>query len=181
MNKCPIAQNCIPCHKQNSIMQKRILFLLVVVTLFSCSTNKINFLQFEISELEQNGFSIYLDNNLIDLTNTYLNSDNILKVYKNKSSKKVEIIRKDKSTIFISLNELLNQKKYNTTIDRIVINNTQIDNSKVSKVKFELGSIKDIRLLTQNDYQGKEYNDLPQVKDMIGNGVLIINTLPFVK
>lgn len=162
-------------------MQKRILFLLVVVTLFSCSIKKINFLQFEISELEQNGFSIYLDNNLIDLTNTYLNSDNILNVYKNKSSKKVEIIRKDKNTIFISLNDLLNQKKYNTTIDRIVINNIQIDSSKISKVKFELGAIKEIRLLTQNDYQGKEYDDLQQVKDIIGNGMLVINTFPLVE
>ncbi|UGS21916.1 hypothetical protein [Flavobacterium cyclinae] len=162
-------------------MQKRILFLLVVVTLFSCSIKKINFLQFEISELEQNGFSIYLDNNLIDLTNTYLNSDNILNVYKNKSSKKVEIIRKDKNTIFISLNDLLNQKKYNTTIDRIVINNIQIDSSKISKVKFELGAIKEIRLLTQNDYQGKEYDDLQQVKDIIGNGMLVINAFSLVE
>ena len=162
-------------------MQKRILFLLVVIALFSCSTNKMNFLQFEISELEKNGYSIYLDNILIDLTNTYLNSDNILSVNQSKSSKMVEIVRKDKNTIFISLNDLLNQKKYNTTIDRIVINNIQIDNSKVSKVKFELGAIKDIRLLTQNDYQGKEYDDLPQVKDIIGNGVLIINTFSLVE
>lgn len=162
-------------------MQKRILFLLVVIALFSCSTNKMNFLQFEISELEKNGYSIYLDNNLIDLTNTYLNSDNILSVNQSKSSKKVEIIRKDKNTIFISLNDLLNQKKYNTTIDRIVINNIQIDSSKISKVKFELGAIKEIRLLTQNDYQGKEYDDLQQVKDIIGNGVLIINTFSLVE
>ncbi|MCD8518625.1 MAG: hypothetical protein LRY32_03000, partial [Flavobacterium sp.] len=93
----------------------------------------------------------------------------------------VEIIRKDKNTIFISLNDLLNQKKYNTTIDRIVINNIQIDSSKISKVKFELGAIKEIRLLTQNDYQGKEYDDLQQVKDIIGNGMLVINTFPLVE
>lgn len=162
-------------------MEKRILFLLVVVTLFSCSTNKINFLQFEISELEKNGYSIYLDNNLINFTNTYLNNDNILRVNQNKSSKKVEIIRKDKNTIFISLNDLLNQKKYNTTIDRIIINNIQIDSTEISKVKFEVGSIKEIRLLTQKDYQGKEYDDLPQVKEVIGNGMLVINTMRLIE
>lgn len=162
-------------------MQKRILFLLVVITLFSCSINKINFSQFEISELEQNDYSIYLDNNLINLSTTFLNCDNILKVIQYKSSKKVEIFRKDKNTTFISLNDLLNQKKYNTKIGRIIINNIQIDSTEVSKVKFELGAIKDIRLLTQKDYQGKEYDDLLQVKEVIGNGMLVINTLPLVE
>lgn len=162
-------------------MQKRILFLLVVITLFSCSINKINFSQFEISELEQNDYSIYLDNNLINLSTTFLNCDNILKVIQYKSSKKVEIFRKDKNTTFISLNDLLNQKKYNTKIGRIIINNIQIDSTEVSKVKFEVGSIKEIRLLTQKDYQGKEYDDLPQVKEVIGNGMLIINTMSLIE
>ena len=159
---------------------KKITFLFIGLFL-SCSTNKIDFSQFEISELEQNGYSIYLDNNLINLTNTYLNNDNILRVNQNKSSKKVEIIRKDKNTIFISLNDLLNQKKYNTTIDRIIINNIQIDSTEISKVKFEIGSIKYIRLLNQKDYQGKEYDDLPQIKEKIGNGMLIINTTPLIE
>ena len=72
---------------------------------------------------------------------------------------------------------MLSQKYYDAKIDHIVINNLMIDNSEVSKVKFESGSIKYIRLLTQKDYQGKEYDDLPQVKERIGNGMLIINTI----
>ena len=159
---------------------KKITFLFIGLFL-SCSINKIDFSQYDISGLEQNGYSIYLDNNLINLTNTYLNSDNILRVNQNKSSKKVEIIRKDQNTIFISLNELLNQEKYNTTIDRIIINNIQIDSTEISKVKFELGSIKEIRLLTQKDYQGKEFDDLPQVKEVIGNGMLVINTMTLIE
>jgi|GEM_PF-2371528 len=155
---------------------KKIIFLFIGL-LLSCSVNKIDFSQFEISEFERNGYSIYLDNNLINLTNTYLNNDNILRVNQNKSSKKVEIIRKDKNTIFIPINDLLNQKKYNTKIDRIIINNIQIDSSEISRVKFEVGSIKEIRLLTQKDYHGKEYDDLPQVKEIIGNGMLVINTI----
>ena len=122
-----------------------------------------------------------MDTNLIDLSNTYLNYENILKVNQNKSTKKIEILRKDKSTIFVSFYELLNQKKYNTTIDRIIINNIQIDSTEISKVKFEIGSVKYIRLLTQKDYQGKEYDDLPQIKDKIGNGMLIINTTPLIE
>ena len=159
---------------------KKITFLLIGLFL-SCSTNKIDFSQFELSLLEQKGYSIYLDTNLIDLSNTYLNYENILKVNQNKSTKKIEILRKDKSTIFVSFYELLNQKKYNTTIDRIIINNIQIDSTEISKVKFEIGSVKYIRLLTQKDYQGKEYDDLPQIKDKIGNGMLIINTTPLIE
>ena len=147
----------------------------------SCSTKKIDFSQFELSELEKNGYSISLDSGPIDLSNTYLNNENILGVNQNKSAKTIEIIRKDKDISFISLNDLLNQKKYNDKIDHLVINNLQIDSSEISKIKFENGSIKYIRLLTQKDYQGKEFDDLPQVKKSIGTGMLIINTISSLK
>lgn len=68
----------------------------------SCSTNKIDFSQFELSELQQKGYSITLDTKPIDLSNTYLDIENILIVNQNKSTKKIEIVRKDKSTNFIS-------------------------------------------------------------------------------
>jgi hypothetical protein len=142
----------------------------------SCSTNKIDFSQFELSELQQQGYSISLDTKPIDLSNTYLDIENILTVKQNKSTKEIEIARKDKSTNFISLDELLRQKNYNSKIDYFIINNLQIDYSEVSKVKFENGSIKYFRLLTQKDYQGKEYDNLPQVKERIGKGMLIVNT-----
>jgi hypothetical protein len=74
------------------------------------------------------------------------------------------------------LNDLLIQKNLSSKFDYLVINNLQISYSEISKVKFENGSIKYFRLLTQKDYQGKEFDDLPQVKESIGNGMLIINT-----
>lgn len=144
----------------------------------SCSTNKIDFSQFELSELQQRGYSITLDTKTIDLSNTYLDVENILTVNQNKSAKEIEIVRKNKSTNFISLNDLLIQKNYVSKIDYFVINNLPINYSEISKVRFENGSIKYLRLLTQKDYQGKEYDDLPLVKERIGNGMLIINTIP---
>ena len=33
-----------------------------------------------------------------------------------------------------------------------------------------------MRLLTQKDYEGKEFDDLPQVKQSVGKGILIIQT-----
>ncbi len=78
----------------------------------SCSTNKIDFSQFELSELQQKGYSITLEAKPIDLSNTYLDVENILTVNKNKSTKEIEIARKDKNTYFISLNDLIIQKKY---------------------------------------------------------------------
>ncbi len=143
----------------------------------SCSTNKIDFSQFELSELQQKGYSITLDAKPIDLSNTYLDVENILTVNKNKSTKEIEIVRKDKNTYFISLNDLIIQKKYNSQIDYFVINNLKINYSEISKIKFEKGSVKYFRLLTQKDYQGKEFDDLPQVKERIRNGMLIINTI----
>jgi len=166
-----------PTNKQKSTPKmKKITFLLIGIFM-SCSTNKIGFSQFDFSQLEKNGYSISLDSKPIDLTNTYLNNENILSVNQNKSAKTIEIIRKDKDINFISLNDLLIQKKYNNKIDHFVINNSQIDSSEISKIKFENGSLKYIRLLTQKDYQGKEYDDLPQVKKSIGSGILIINTI----
>ena len=143
----------------------------------SCSTNKIDFSQFELSELQQKGYSITLDTKPIDLSNTYLDIENIQTINQNKSAKGIEIVRKNKNTNFISLNDLLIQEKLSPKIDYLVINNLQINYSEISKVKFENGSIKYFRLLTQKDYQGKEFDDLPQVKERIGNGMLIINTI----
>lgn len=142
----------------------------------SCSTNKIDFSQFDLSELQQKGYSITLDTKPIDLSSTYLDIENILAINQNKSTKEIEIVRKNKSNNFISLNDLLIQKNLSSKFDYLVINNLQISYSEISKVKFENGSIKYFRLLTQKDYQGKEFDDLPQVKESIGNGMLIINT-----
>lgn len=158
---------------------RKILFGLIAFSSFfySCSTSKIDFSQFELSQLQQKGYSITLDTKPIDLSYTYLNVENIQSVSQNKSTKKIEIIRKDKSTTFISLSELIIEKNYNSKIDYFVINSLQINHSEISKIKLENGSIKYLRLLTQKDYQGKEFDDLPQVKESIGNGMLIINTI----
>lgn len=172
-----------PIYKLADIAEKRgkkemkKITILFIGIFMSCSTNKIDFSQFELSELQQKGYSITLDTKPIDLSNTYLDIENILTVNQNKSNKEIEIVRKDKSTNFISLNDLLIQKNYNSKIDYFVINNLQINYSEISKIKFENGSIKYFRLLTQKDYQGKEFDDLPQVKASIGNGMLIINTI----
>lgn len=152
--------------------------IIVFIGMFmSCSTNKIDFSQFELSELQQKGYSITLDTKPIDLSNTYLDIKNILSVNQNKSIKVIEIVRKNKNNSFISLDDLLIQKNLSPKIDYLVINNIQINDSEISKVKFENGSIKYFRLLTHKDYQGKEFDDLPQVKERIGNGMLIINTI----
>lgn len=154
---------------------KKLIFLTIGMVI-SCSTKRIDFAQYELSELQQKGYSITLDTKPIDISNTYLNLENIISVIQIKSTKEIKITRKDRNIDFVSLSYLLSQKNYNSKIDHIVINNLQIDTVEVSKVKFENGSIKYIRLLTQKDYQGKEYDDLPKVKEMIGNGMLIIDT-----
>ena len=116
---------------------KKLTFLLIGIVI-SCSTKKIAFAQYELSELQQKGYSITLDNKLIDISNTYLNVDNIISVTQSKSTKEIKITRKDKSSDFKLLSYLLSQKYYDAKIDHIVINNLMIDNSEVSKVPFAL-------------------------------------------
>jgi len=158
---------------------KKIYFVLIglMVLVISCSINKINFSQFELSELNNNGYKVFLDSQEIDLVHTYLDEKNILKVSIDRKSKIIQIIRKNDSNGFIFFNDLLIQKKYKSNLDRIVINNLSIDFLDIPKIKFELGSVKFIRQLTQRDYQSKDFDDLPQVKNTIGNGMLIINTI----
>jgi hypothetical protein len=153
-----------------------IAFLLIGMFM-SCSTTKINFSQLGLAELEKKGYTIFLDSVPINLSYTYLNDNNILLVNQDRSNKTVKIIRKNKNAGLISFDELLAQKSYSTKIDHLVVNNSSIDSLEISKIKFESGSIKYIRLLTQKDYEGNEYDDLPQVKQAVGNGMLIINTI----
>lgn len=143
----------------------------------SCSTHNTNFSQFELSDLNRKGYKVSLDSQEIDLVHTYLDENNISNVSINKKNKIIMITRKNSSNRFIFLNELLIQKKYPSNFDRIVINNLSIDFVDLPKIKLEEGSVKYIRLLTQRDYQGIDFDDLPQVKDTIGNGMLIINTI----
>ena len=56
---------------------KKIIILLIGIFV-SCSTNKIDFSQFELLELQHKGYSITLDTKPIDLSNTYLDIENIL-------------------------------------------------------------------------------------------------------
>ncbi|GEL11192.1 hypothetical protein FGL01_19310 [Flavobacterium glycines] len=161
------------------LVMKRIYFVLIglMVLVMSCSINKINFSQFELSELNSNGYKVFLDSQEIDLVHTYLDEKNILKVSIDRKNKIIQIIRKNDSNGFIFLNDLLIQKKYKSNLDRIVINNLSIDFLDIPNIKFELGSVKYIKQLTQHDYLGKDFDDLPQVKNTIGNGMLIINTI----
>lgn len=143
----------------------------------SCSTNKTSFSQFDLSELNSKGYKVSLDSQEIDLVHTYLNEENISKVSTDRKSKIIQITRKNDNNGFVFLNELLIQKKYKSNLDRIVINNLSIDLLDLPKIKFEVGSVKFIRQLAQSDYQSQDFDDLPQVKNTIGNGMLIINTL----
>ena len=156
-------------------MKKKYLILIVLISMLSCSSfNK--FSRYEIVEIEKNGKSVTLDSVPIKFELTYLNQNNISNIKIDKKTKTINIIQKDKKTEFYSIDDLKTQNKYNTKIDKITINGSVLDSLEISKVRFEKESIQYIRLLTQKDYSGKEYDDLPQVRETIGNGILIIKT-----
>ena len=58
----------------------------------------------------------------------------------------------------------------------VTVDGKVLDSLEISETKFEMESIKCIRLLTQKDYEGIEFDNLPQIKQSIGKGILIIQT-----
>lgn len=135
-----------------------------------------NYSRSDLVELEKKNYSITLDSTPIKLNLTYLNQNNISEVTKDKKRKVINIARKNKNSIFYSIEDLKKRNKYPSKMEYITVNGEALDSLEILATKFESESIKYLRLLTQKDYEGKEFDDLPQVKQLIGNGILIINT-----
>lgn len=151
----------------------KIALYFIFIVIASCSSIKKKS-RYDLIEYEKKGNAISLDSVPIKLKLTFLNQSNISTITRNRN--KIDIERKDKSIPFYSIVDLKKQYHYNSKIDNIVVNGTSLDSLEIVKAKFEIGSIQFIRLLTQKDYSGKDFDDLPQVKRVIGNGMLIINT-----
>ncbi len=151
----------------------QIVLFFILILMVSCSSIN-SFSRFDLIKFERKGNLITLDSVPIKYELTYLNQNNISKLTRN--NKNIDIKRKNKNIPFYSINDLKIQNKYNSKIDHITVNGLTLDSLEISNVKFESGTIQYIRLLTQQDYSGKEFDDLPQVKKAVGNGILIINT-----
>lgn len=152
-----------------------VIFIISSALITGCSSVK-NFTQFELVEKEKKGYSILLDSTPIQLANTYLNNNNIQNIKHSKCKKRIEITRKDKTKLFHSIDFIKNKNKYTSKIDWIVVNNMSLDSLEITRVRFEDGAIKDLRLLTQKDYSGPEFDSFASLKKTIGNGMLIIKT-----
>jgi hypothetical protein len=158
-------------------MRKLSTIALTIGLIFIMSCSSINVVErVELFELEKKGYSIHLDSNPIELRMTYLNETNISEIKIDKKRKYVNINRKNKGSTFLSIADLLNQKKENTTIDLISVDGLVLDSVMIQRTRFEDGAVLNMRLLTQKDYEGKEFDDLPKIKRTIGNGLLIIST-----
>lgn len=132
--------------------------------------------RFDLVELEEKKYSIFLDSIPIKLSQTYLNNNNISEIIKDNKKRVINITRKNKASLFYSIEDLKSQNKYHSEMKYITVNGIVLDSLEISRTKFESESIKYIRLLTQKDYEGKDFDDLLQVKQSVGNGILIINT-----
>jgi hypothetical protein len=134
--------------------------------------------RFELIELEKRGYAIHLDSSPIKLRLTYLNEINISEVEINKKRKYVNIEREKTELEFYSLHDLLNRNQYDAVIDMITVDGLILDSAMIQEAKFEDGAVQYMRLLTQKDYEGKEWDNLPDIRRTIGNGLLIISTQP---
>jgi len=156
--------------------QLNLILSLILFSFMTACSSVNNPSRIDLIELEKKNYSIILDSIPIQLSQTYLNNDNISKIIKDNKKRIIHIIRKNKASTFYSIEDLKLQNKYPSDMQYITVNGLVLDSLEISKTKFENGSIKYIRFLTQKDYQGKEFDDLPQVKQSVGKGILIINT-----
>jgi glutamine synthetase type III len=88
----------------------------------------------------------------------------------------ISIIRKSKNSTFYSIKELIAQNKFPAEMKYVTVDGKVLDSLEITETKFEIEAIKDIRFLTKEMYNGKEFDDLPQVKEAVGNGILMIVT-----
>lgn len=152
-----------------------ILIAIISISILACSSTKL-YERVDLVDLERKGYSIHLDSSPVKIGSTYLNETNISEIKIDKKTKYVNIHRKGMDSNFHSVTDLLNQKRYDTTIDMITVDGLVLDSVMIRDFKFEDGAIRNTRLLTQKDYEGTEFDDLPQVKQTVGNGILIIST-----
>ena len=131
---------------------------------------------FEFVQLEKKGYTVMLDSRPIKLSFTYLNKDNIVEIKKDKKNKVINIIRQNKNSKFFTIEELRTENNYPKELEYITVDGKVLDSLEISETKFENESIKCLSLLTQKDYQGKEFDDIPQIKESVGKGILIIET-----
>ena len=131
---------------------------------------------FELVQLEKKGYSITLDSTPIKLCFTYLNKDNVSEIKKNRKTKVINIIRKNKNSTFYSLKDLIARKDYPSEMEYVTVDGKVLDSLEITETKFESEAIKGMRFLTKEMYNGKEFDDLPQVKVAVGKGILMIVT-----
>ena len=155
---------------------KQLLLVLLFSPLQMAVSFESNYSWIELVQQEEKGYTITLDNTPIKLCYTYLNKDNILEIKKDRKRKRINIIRKDKSLAFYSVAELKAKNNYPLELQYITVDGRVLNTREVLETKFESESINYLKLLTQDDYKGKEFDDLPQVKQAVGKGILIIET-----
>jgi hypothetical protein len=152
-----------------------IVFIILSITIMSCASTKM-MERVELIELERKGYSIHLDSNPLKIGSTYLNETNISEVKIDRKMKYVNIHRKTMDLNFHSVADIINEKRYDAKIDMVTVDGLVLDSVMIQDFKFEDGAVRNTRLLTQKDYEGTEFDDLPQVKQTVGNGILIIST-----
>ena len=148
---------------------------IISISIVACSSTKL-YERGELIDLERKGYSIHLDSSPVKIGSTYLNETNISEVKIDRKRKYVNIHRKKMDLNFQSVTDIINEKRYHATIDIVTVDGLVLDSVMIQDFKFENGAVRHTRLLTQTDYEGKEFDDLPQVKQTVGNGILIIST-----
>ena len=152
------------------IIKSGILWILLLV-IYSCSTNIINYDRAKIIRKQNAEYSVYLNDNKIDINNVYLDKNNIKNVEINRKKKSITINQQQKRKLVklknINFNKFIKDSAYRKENKNIlvVINGVPLQDSMVEKTKLEMNSIKSIKYIPANEQETISCE--PQNKDIL--------------
>ena len=127
----------------------------------------------KIVKIQENGYSIIFNTLKINFKNFYSSKEQVYRITKNKKNKTINIKSKGNSNIIESEN-LKNQTIKNLSIPEfglLIIDGYPVNSENLkTNVLIDLNSIKNIKILSKNDYQDK----FPHL-DLKG-GIVILQT-----
>lgn len=147
--------------------------IIFALILFSCKSRSITYNHTRIVKLQESGYSVFFDTLKINFKNFYSSKEQVNRITKNKKNKTINIKSNGNSNIIESEN-LKNKTIKNLSIPEfglLIIDGYPVSSENLkTNVLIDLNSIKNIKILSKNDYQDK----FPHL-DLKG-GIVILQT-----
>ena len=155
-------------------MRILVLFILLIIN-YGCSTRNIKYDRIKIAKNYSMNYKIFVDNEEVDIENTYLNKKNIKNVRIDKKEKELNITQLKRTELFelknLNLDSLSTGRRGwdKKKIDLIIIDGTVLTDSLRNKIKIDPNAIKSFEIISQ-----EEMNNMTLCRRYEGDILLII-------